>query len=67
MIQKTGLSAHRRLKQVTPLTWTGENRAKTQISHLKHWENLKLEYNLHYPETETIQCCPILYNCFTHS
>ena len=55
MIQKSGLSAHRRLNQVVPLTWSGENKAKSQISHLKHWENLKTEYNLHYPETDKIR------------
>ena len=55
MIQKTGLSTHRRLKKYTPLTWSGTNKANKQISHLKHWENLKDEYELQYPETDRIK------------
>ena len=55
MIQKSGLSAHRRLNQVIPLNWSGVNKSKSQVPHLRHWEDLKLEYNLHYPDTDKIR------------
>ena len=55
MIQKTGLASHRRLSNIVTFNWSGVNKANTKVSHLKHWENLKIEYNLHYPTTDKIK------------
>ena len=55
MIQKTGLASHRRLRDVVTLEWSGYNKSKTKTSHLRHWENLKLECNLHHPNTDKIK------------
>ena len=53
IIQKAGLASHRRLHKITELTWSGQGRNNKKKSHLRHWEDLKLEYELHYPEWPT--------------
>ena len=55
IIQKTGLASHRRLHKITVLNWPGKGRNNNKKSHLKYWEDLKLEYELHYPETDKIK------------
>ena len=55
IIQKTGLATHRRLNNIVELKWPGFGKNSKKISHLKHWENLKLEYELHYPDTDKVK------------
>ena len=31
------------------------NKSQSKSSHLRHWEDLKIEYNLHYPDTDKIK------------
>ena len=52
IIQKTDLASHCRLHKIVELKWSGKHKNNNKKSHLKHWEDLKLEYELHYPETD---------------